>query len=86
LFKQKWQNGFICDKCGNNKYWLSLRNRYICTACEHLHSLTAGTIMDSYKKPITFWFIAMWWFITAKLGVNAVNLKELLGFGSHGTV
>ena len=53
LFKQKWSNGFICKKCGHFKYWLSSRNLYICTQCEHQHSLTAGTIMDSCKKPIT---------------------------------
>jgi hypothetical protein len=41
--------------------------------------------MDSSKKPITYWFKAMWWFTTRKSGINAVNLKELLGFGSYGT-
>jgi hypothetical protein len=24
----------------------------------------------------------MWWFTTRKSGINAVNLKELLGFGN----
>jgi hypothetical protein len=41
--------------------------------------------MDSSKKPIIFWFKAMWWFTTRKSGINAVNLKELLGFGSYAT-
>jgi hypothetical protein len=41
--------------------------------------------MDSCKKPITYWFKAMWWFITPKSGINAVNLEEPLGFGSYGT-
>ena len=27
----------------------------------------------------------MWWFTTRKSGINATNLKELLGFGSYGT-
>jgi hypothetical protein len=27
----------------------------------------------------------MWWFTTRKSGINAVNLKELMGFGSYGT-
>ena len=85
LFKQKWPNGFICKKCGHRKYWLSSRKLYICTRCEHQHSLTASTIMDSSKKPITYWFKAMWWFTTRKSGINAVNLKELLGLGSYGT-
>jgi hypothetical protein len=41
--------------------------------------------MDSSKSPITHWFKAMWWFTTRKSGINAVNLKELMGFGSYGT-
>ena len=53
LFQQKWLAGFICKKCGNKKYWISSRNLYICTQCEHQHSLIAGTIMNSSKKPIT---------------------------------
>ena len=41
--------------------------------------------MHSTKKPITYWFKAMWWFTTRKSGVNAVNLKDLLGLGSYDT-
>ena len=41
--------------------------------------------MDSSKSPITHWFKAMWWFTTRKSGINAVNLKELMGFGSYAT-
>jgi len=41
--------------------------------------------MEGTKKPITYWFKAMWWITTRKSGVNAVNLKELLGLGSYGT-
>jgi len=85
MFSFKWPNGFVCKKCKNESYWISKRQLYICTSCEHQHSLTADTIMDSSKKPITYWFKAMWWFTTRRSGVNAVNLKELLGFGSYGT-
>ena len=85
LFQLKWPDGFVCKRCGGQQYWLSSRNLYICTQCEHQHSLTAGTIMDSSKKPVTYWFKAMWWFTTRKSGISATNLKELLGFGSYGT-
>jgi len=85
LFSLKWPDGFVCNKCGSETYWISKKRLYICTQCEHQHSLTAGTIMDSSKKPITYWFKAMWWFTTRKSGVNAVNLKELLGFGCYHT-
>jgi hypothetical protein len=46
---------------------------------EHQYPLTASTIMHATKKPITYWFKAMWWFTKRKSGVSAVNLQELLG-------
>lgn len=85
LARAKWPDGFSCEKCGCNAYWLSSKKIYICRRCEHQFSLTAGTIMHGTKKPITYWFKAMWWFTTRKSGVNAVNLQELLGLGSYHT-
>ena len=85
LFKLKWPDGFQCTLCGHSAYWISYKYLYICTRCEHQHSLTAGTIMHATKKPITYWFKAMWWFTTRKSGVNATNLKDLLGLGSYDT-
>lgn len=85
LAKMKWPEGFRCCHCGHQQYWESARDLYICTRCERPHSLTAGTVMHSTKKPLTYWFKAMWWFTTRKSGVNAVNLKDLLGFGSYQT-
>jgi hypothetical protein len=85
LAKTKWPKGFICEECGHNTYWLSSKYIYICRKCEHHYSLTAGTIMHGTRKPITYWFKAMWWFTTRKAGVNAVNLQELLGLGSYHT-
>jgi len=79
LFRVKWPNGFKCSKCGYQYYWISCKNIYICTRCESQFSLTADTIMHDTKKPITYWFRAMWWFTTRKSGVNAINLQDLLG-------
>ena len=85
LLNLKWHQGFRCVKCSHQHYWISKKHIYICKRCQHQHSLTAGTILDSSKKPITYWFKALWWFTTRKSGVNAVNLQELLGFGSYNT-
>jgi hypothetical protein len=41
--------------------------------------------MHGTKKPLTYWFKAMWWFTIPKSGVNAVNLKDLLVPGSYQT-
>ena len=83
LAKIKWPAGFRCRSCGHEQYWISARGLYICTRCESLHSLTTGTVMHCTKKQLTFWFKAMWWFTTRKSGINAINLKDLLGLGSY---
>ena len=85
LADMKWPEGFCCQRCGHREYWISAKRLYICTRCESGFSLTAGTVMHGTKKPLTYWFKAMWWFTTRKSGVNAVNLKELLGLGSYQT-
>jgi len=87
LAQIKWPDGYTCDKCGQKTYWLSSNNIYICICKrrEHQVSLTARIIMHRTKKPIPYWFKAMWWFTTRKSGVNAVNLQELLGLGSYHT-
>jgi transposase-like protein/DNA-directed RNA polymerase subunit RPC12/RpoP len=85
LANMKWPDGFQCRNCGHNQYWISAKGLYICTRCEAPNSLTAGTVMHGTKKPLTYWFKAMWWFTTRKSGVNAINLKDLLGLGSYQT-
>jgi transposase-like protein len=85
LLSLRWPQGFVCRHCRHNSYWRSATGLFICTRCEHQHSLTAGTIMHGTRKPLVLWFKAMWWFTTRKSGVNAINLQDLLGFGSYNT-
>lgn len=85
LFQCRFPHGYVCGHCGHKAYWKSAQGLLICTRCERQHSLTAGTIFHGTRKPLTAWFKAMWWFTTRKSGVNAVNLKDLLGLGSYGT-
>ena len=85
LFQCRFPDGYGCSHCGHTACWKSASGLLICTRCERQHSLTAGTIFHGTRKPLTDWFKAMWWFTTRKSGVNAVNLKDLLGLGSYGT-
>jgi len=85
LFQQRWPEGFICPDCGYTEYWKSTRGHCLCRQCHRQQSVTAGTIFHSTKKPLTVWFKAMWWFSTRKSGINAIALKEALGFGSYQT-
>lgn len=85
LFQCRWPEGFICKSCGHSNYWKSARGLYICTSCEHHHSLTAGTIFHGTRKALTIWFKAMWWFTTRNTSISALCLQKLLGLGSYTT-
>ena len=37
-------------------------------------SLTAGTIFQDTRKPLTLWFRAIWWVTTQKNGASALGL------------
>ena len=56
LAKMKWPEGFCCQRCGHQEYWISAKRLYICIRCESGYSLTAGTVMHRTKKPLAYWF------------------------------
>lgn len=47
--------------------------------------MTAGTIFDRTRTPLTVWFQAVWAFATPKDGVSALGLQRTLEFGSYQT-
>ena len=48
-------------------------------------SVTAGTIFDRTRTPLTVWFTACWLFVTGKDGNSALSLKRTLEIGSYQT-
>jgi hypothetical protein len=57
----------------------------MCAACGHRTSVTAGTIFDRTRTPLTVWFTACWLFATAKDGISALSLQRSLEIGSYQT-
>ena len=47
--------------------------------------MTAGTLFDRRRTPLTVWFAVCWQFATAKDGVSAQSLQRTLEFGSYQT-
>jgi transposase-like protein len=47
--------------------------------------VTAGTIFDKTRTPLTSWFAATWYVTNQKNGVSALGLKQVLGLGSYQT-
>jgi hypothetical protein len=59
--------------------------RYKCAACGKRTSVTAGTLFDRRRTPLTVWFTACWMFATAKDGISALSLQRSLEIGSYPT-
>lgn len=56
-----------------------------CAACGRQTSVTAGTIFQDTRTPLTTWFRAMWCVASQKTGTSARTLHRVLGFGSYQT-
>ena len=54
--------------------WELGNGRHECVACHLRTSLTAGTIFDGTRLPLTLWFHGAWLFATNKDGVSASAL------------
>ena len=85
LFQLRWPTGFCCPKCGALKAWPMRSGRWQCAGCGRQASVTAGTIFQDTRTPLTVWFRAMWWVTTQKNGVSALGLQRVLGLGSYQT-
>jgi hypothetical protein len=61
------------------------RSLWLCTACRHQASVTAGTIFQDTRLPLTLWFRAIWQVTSQKNGVSALGVQRVLGLGSYKT-
>jgi len=85
LFGVGWPDGFRCSRCEAGRGWRLQSGRIQCAVCGHQASVTAGTVFQDTRTPLTVWFRAMWWLTSQKNGVSAVALQRALGWGSYQT-
>lgn len=81
----RWPDGFACPSCKGKKAWITKRGLWMCVACGHQASFTAGTIFQDTRLPLTLWFRAIWWVVSQKNGVSALGVQRVFGFGSYRT-
>ena len=81
----RWPEGFVCPRCGHPGGWAVADGRYKCAACGARTSVTAGTLFDRRRTPLTVWFTACWLFATQKDGMSALSLQRALEIGSYPT-
>ncbi len=85
LFTLRWPEGFVCPRCGGKSAWAMSRGLWLCAGCRGQVSVTAGTIFQDRKLPLTTWFRAMWHVTSQKNGISALGLQRVLGMGSYKT-
>ena len=79
LFHIRWPDGFVCPKCGHTEHFnIKSRHLYQCKKCNHQASVTAGTVMEKTKTPLTKWFWAMFLMGEDKRGCSALYLSKQL--------
>src|SRR3954447_1135135 len=85
LFRLRWPDGFCCPRCGGRKGWPKSGVLLQCSNCDYQSSVTAGTIFQDTRKPLTLWFRAAWWVTSQKNGASAMGLQRVLGLKSYKT-
>ena len=85
LVQLRWPSGFSCPRCGHAKAWPVRAVWLQCASCGRQTSVTAGTIFQDTRTPLSTWFRAMWWVTTQKTGASALQLQQVLGLGSYVT-
>ncbi|MBP6677117.1 MAG: IS1595 family transposase [Vitreoscilla sp.] len=78
----RWPDGFQCPRCGLADHYVvghGARKLFQCTGCRHQTSLTAGSLMEHTKLPLTTWFLAIYLLSQAKTGLSTLALKRQLG-------
>lgn len=82
LVASRWPEGFRCPECGDERHSRFVRegrDYWQCHRCRHQTTVTAGTIFEATKLPLSRWFIAMHLMTQAKNNVSALELKRHLG-------
>ena len=78
----RWPNGFRCPRCDAAEHCVvghGARKLFQCNQCRHQTSLTAGSLMEHTKLPLSTWFLAIYLISQAKTGLSALALKRHLG-------
>ena len=80
LYRWRWPDGFLCPHCGHDQCCqLTSRKLQQCNRCHRQTSVTAGTIFDSTKLPLTTWFLAIYLITQDRRGITVTKLHRYLG-------
>jgi transposase-like protein len=80
LLEMRWRGGLTCPGCGGSSFCrLKTRQLFQCNRCKRQVRLTAGTVFQDSKLPLTAWFAAIYHLTQSKGGISSVELGRRLG-------
>src|SRR4051812_12078563 len=80
LFAMRWREGLTCPACGGRGFCaLKTRKVFQCNRCKKQLSLTAGTVFQDSKLPLTTWFAAVYHLTQGKNGISPIEPARRLG-------
>lgn len=79
LSKIKEEKGFICSKCGYDKYYYAKDYNRVCQKCYHRESATAGTIFHHLRFGLLKAFYIVFEMSTTSKGMSSVQISKRYG-------
>src|SRR5919199_2441208 len=80
LFGMRWRDGLTCPACGHRGFCrLKTRRLFQCNRCKRQVRLTAGTVFQDTKLPLTVRFAAIYHLAQSKNGISSIELGRRLG-------
>jgi transposase-like protein len=80
LLEMRWHEGLTCPVCGHQGFCaLKTRKLFQCNRCKKQIRLTAGTVFQDTKLPLTVWFSAIYHLTQSKGGISSIELGRWLG-------
>ncbi len=79
LFQLKWKNGYCCEKCGHDAYYITNTRKhrlYECKECCYQSTVFVGTVMGKTRTDLTKWFLAIYLISHDKRGISAYKLSK----------
>src|SRR3954469_14515466 len=72
LFEMRWREGLACPSCGGRGFCEPrTRKVFQCNRCKKQLRLTAGTVLQGSKLPLTAWFAAIYHLAHGKNGISS---------------
>ena len=88
LEAMRWPEGFVCPTCGyQGDPWRLTRSIVVlrCPACRKDAYLTAGTVMQDTRTPLSTWFWGAYLMTTQTPGISSTQFQRQLGLSSRQT-